>query len=209
MIFDNDAITELRMLIRDKMSERRYVHTLGVEKMAKYLGDIIIPKHTNELCVAALLHDITKELTYEEQVHLLEESEISCTKEDLDTKPALHSISAVPFIKKYFRKYATADVLSAVFNHTLGDVNMSVFDEIIFISDYAEENRKYISCKEVREYLLININKSNSQEKNITILHKASLLAINSTIDSLTRKGESINSRTVLTKQYLESVIDN
>jgi len=86
---------------------------------------------------------------------------------------------------------------------------MSVFDEIIFISDYAEENRKYISCKEVREYLLININKSNSQEKNITILHKASLLAINSTIDSLTRKGESINSRTVLTKQYLESVIDN
>ena len=82
MIFDNDAITELRMLIRDKMSERRYVHTLGVEKMAKYLGDIIIPKHTNELCVAALLHDITKELTYEEQVHLLEESEISCTKEN-------------------------------------------------------------------------------------------------------------------------------
>jgi HD superfamily phosphohydrolase YqeK len=84
---------------------------------------------------------------------------------------------------------------------------MSVFDEIIFISDYAEEGRTYRTCIEVRNYLLDNVRKENSVSENIRSLHIASLKSIESTIESLTKRNEKINSRTLMTKSYLDKII--
>ena len=207
MIFNSEIIEQLRLSVKNRLSDKRYAHTLGVEEMARYLGSIILPDKVDELCIAALLHDITKELSYEEQVSLLKSSNVEYTREDLDTKPALHSISALPFIQKEYSEYATLDVLSAVSNHTLGKENMSIFDEIIFISDYSEAGRTYPSCIDVRNHLLRNVKLGKNSKDNITFLHSASLMAINSTIDSLGRRGEQIHSRTYLTKGYLEELI--
>lgn len=207
MIFDNNSLAELRARIKGRLSEKRYQHTLGVENLAKHLGEILLPERVDELCVAALLHDAAKEMTYEEHLELLKESFVEYTDEDLLIKPALHSIAAVPLIKTEFSEYATPDVCSAVYNHTLGAPNMSVFDEIIFISDYAEEGRTYRTCVEVRKYLFDNIRKENSNSDNINSLHKASLKSIVSTIDSITNRNQMIHSETLLTKTYLEDVI--
>ena len=208
MIFSSDILSILRMLIKERISDKRYIHTLGVEKIARQLGEIILPEKTDELCVAALLHDISKELSYEEQLTLLSESDIEYSDEDLSVKPALHSISAVPLVQKDFSIYATPDVLSAIANHTLGASGMSVFDEIIFISDYTEEGRTYPACKNVREYLLRNVNKSNSQDENLFALHSAVLEAIEFTIESLTKRGEKIHQKTLITKSYYKSLIN-
>ena len=207
MIFNNEMIEKLRLSVKDKLSDKRYAHTLGVEEMAKHIGNIILPENTSELCVAAILHDIAKELTYDQQLCLLKDSNVEYTQEDLDTKPALHSISALPLIEKEYPDYVTADILSAVSNHTLGKEHMSIFDEIIFISDYSEAGRTYPSCIDVRNYLLRNIKADKDSRDNIFSLHKASLMAIDSTIDSLSRRGEKIHSRTYLTKGYLEELI--
>ena len=207
MIFKDSMIDSLRLTVKNKLSEKRYIHTIGVQEMAKHIGDIILPERVDELCVAALLHDITKELAYEEQLKLLDGADIALSNEDLDTAPALHSISAIPFIRAAYTEYVTPDILSAVFNHTLGKDNMSVFDEIIFISDYIEIGRTYTSCIEVRDYLLNNISPKNSCEDNLNFLHKATLMAIEYTISSLKKRGEKIHSKTYLTKAYFESVI--
>ena len=84
---------------------------------------------------------------------------------------------------------------------------MSVFDEIIFISDYAEEGRTYRTCVEIRRYLLDNISSKKSIEENIRALHTASLKSIESTIESLTNRKEKINTKTIMTKKYLEKII--
>ena len=208
MIFSDNSISSLRNAIKQRLSEKRYLHTLGVEKLAKHLGSVLLPDKVDELSVAALLHDVAKEMTYEEHVRLLENSDVQYTDEDLKVKPALHSIAAVPLIISEFKEYATSDVCSAVTNHTVGAPNMSLFDEIIFISDYAEEGRTYRTCIEVREYLLDSIRKENSVEENINALHTASLKSIISTVDSISKRKETINSRTLTTKSYLESVIE-
>ena len=208
MIFNDEMIEELRLSVKDRLSEKRYIHTVGVEKMAKHLGDIILSEKTDELCVAALLHDITKELPYTEQLNLLKTSALKYTQEDIDIKPALHAISAIPIVKKEYSKYVTTDVLSAIFNHTLGNDNMSVFDEIIFISDYTEQGRTYPACIEVRDYLLKNIDMKKDLADNLNSLHIAMLMAINYTIDSLTKRGEKIHPKTYLTKTYFERLIE-
>lgn len=207
MIFDNDSLSNLRLSVKERLSEKRYKHTLGVEKMARMLGEVILPDKVGELCAAALLHDIAKEMTYEEHLQLLSNSGIDCTEDDIATKPALHSLAAVPVINQDYPEYASEDILSAVKNHTLGAPGMSVFDEIIFISDYAEEGRTYYFCIEVNKELLGSVRKENSFENNVNALHNASLKAIKSTIASLSGRKEKINGRTLLTKKYLEDTI--
>lgn len=209
MIFDNDSIARLRALIKARLSQKRFIHTLGVEKLARHLGEVLLPDKVDELSVAALLHDVAKELSYDEHLELLKDSGIEYTSEDLQIKPALHSIAALPLIESEFKEYATHDVLSAVYNHTLGAPDMSVFDEIIFISDYAEEGRTYRTCIEVRNYLYDNIRKEKALCDNIRSLHIASLKSIASTVEALTRRNEMINTRTLLTKSYLDDIISN
>lgn len=203
MRFDSDKIESLRQFVKDRISLKRYNHTLGVEKMAVFLGDIIMPDSVSELQVAALLHDIAKEIPFDEQLELLKDSGVDCTEEDISTKPALHSFAAVPYISRYFAEYATPGVTSAVCNHTLGSYGMSLFDEIIYISDYAESGRTYFTCIEVNKFLLKNISKDKTYEENVQILHAASLKATQYTIDSLKKRGEPINSRTFDTLKYL------
>ncbi len=207
MIFNNDSLSELRLSVKQRLSEKRYKHTLGVEKMARALGEVILPDKVGELCAAALLHDIAKEMTHEEHLELLADSGIALTEDDLETRPALHSFAAVPLIKTDYPEYAIENILSAVKNHTLGAPGMSIFDEIIFISDYAEEGRTYYFCIEVNKELLNGVNKENTFEDNVDLLHKASLKAINSTIASLSSRNDKINKRTFLTKKYLDDLI--
>ena len=207
MIFESSDITRLRALVKERMSEKRYRHTLGVEKLAIYLGEAILPDKLNELAVAALLHDVAKELSFDDHVELLRDSNVSYTEEDLTVKPALHAIAAVPLIQREFSEYATSDICSAVKNHTVGEPEMSLFDEIIFISDYAEEGRTYHTCIEVRDYLISNVKKGNSFEENVRHLHEASLKSINSTIESLTNRNERIKTKTLLTKRYIADKI--
>ena len=209
MMFEEVEIAALRDAVKTKMSEKRFIHTLGVERMARRLGEFILPDKISELAAAALLHDIAKEIPYDEQVRLLAASSVKYTHEDTDTKPALHSIAALPVIERDFPSYATENIMSAVANHTLGQAEMSVFDEIIFISDYAEAGRSYSSCKQVREYLINNINSTNTYEENIFSLHKAVLDSINFTVSSLTQRGDKIHTQTIITKTHFEELLKN
>ncbi len=204
MMFDITSIKRLRDIVGTKLSQKRFIHTLGVERMASYLGNIIIPQQVSELSVAALLHDIAKEKSFEEHLLLIKNSNAVSLDDELIPKPALHSFAAVKLIQEEFTEYATNDILSAAANHTLGYPGMSVFDEIIFISDYSEEGRTYPTCVKVRSFLLENVQKCFSYEKNLNALHRASLMAIDATLKSLELRGEEVGERTLLTREYLE-----
>ena len=206
-MFDEQSINKLRSYVERNLSTKRFLHTLGVERLAAALGEIIIPDKVDEIRVAALLHDITKELPINEQLSLMRDSDKVYSDEDYSTIPALHSFSAPVFIKKHLSEYATVDVLSAVENHTLASNHMTLFDEIVFLSDYAEDGRQYASCVAVRSFISSNILCVTSYENSILSLHKAALMAIDATIDSLILRGQRINKRTINTKKYLEKLI--
>lgn len=187
-------ISVLYKELEDKLSPKRYLHTLGVEKMAALLGEIYLPTRITELRCAALLHDIAKELGTDEQLELMRKSGFSFTDEDLNTPSAFHSFAAPELILRDFSDYATPDILSAVFYHTLGDLNMSLFDKIIFISDYIEEGRAYRSCIEARELLFDLIDKG----EDVSIaLNRAIVLSLENTRNSLNARGVEINSRSI------------
>lgn len=192
-------IEELRLAVSSRMSEKRFVHTLGVERLAARLGELIIPDCVEELRAAALLHDIAKELPKEELLSLISGAG-GITDEDLKSPPLYHAFAAPEVIKRDFPQFATPNVLSATFNHTTGAPDMSLFDEIIFISDFAEEGREYPACREIAKKLAERCNPSLDKDNCINGLHKTAYDTVLSVISTLQRLGNDINSRTLLTR---------
>ena len=203
MVFTEKQLSELKEKVKLRMSEKRFSHTLGVERCAKKLGELILTDRISELRAAALLHDISKEMPLEMQFDILCENAFPLTSEDRETVGVIHSFSAPYVVKRDFPEFAESDILSAVFNHTLACKNMSTFDKIIFVSDYVEDTRTFASCIEVRE-LLFNGIESLDAEDRFKRLDDAFLAAINGALEALDRMRQPINARIYEAKNYLE-----
>ena len=191
--------------IKPYMSEKRYAHTLGVAKMARLLAECCLPSKMEELVAAAFLHDISKELPIEEQKRILSYEGIVLDADEIGSPEIFHSYTAPHVIKRDFPEYANEEILNAVSNHTVGAVDMTVFDEIIFLADYIEEGRTYKSCINLRNYVLENM--SDDIFSNLKHLHIACIRSINATEQALIAKGKRISKKTEMVKKSLESRI--
>lgn len=208
MMFTEEELSELKASVSRRISEKRFLHTLGVLEAALYLADISGIASKSEIAAAAILHDVTKEISYDEQLFLIKSFNLKADKEDLAVREVIHSLTAPLIIERDFPIFATEKVISAVKHHTLGSPDMSLFDEIIFLADFIEPNRKYDACREVREFVYNNTSR-DSKEANVNLIHKASVMAIDSTINNLILNKKIISAKTVLTRNVILGKINN
>ena len=200
MTYSGEQLESLRKKVSACLGDKRFRHTLVVERAAAYLAKKILPEKESEIRAAALLHDVTKELSVEEQLRIIKDNLPSLSDSDMMASSVYHSFTAPYVISKDFSEFATEDILSAVFNHTVGSPDMSVFDEIIFVSDYIEEGRTYPVCVELRESLMSNLSKSRETSESIAYLHEATIESLDNTIISLVKRGGFLHERTVMTR---------
>ena len=203
-----DRIEKLRGEVGERLSDKRYAHTLGVERAAVQIGEYCLPDKITELAVAALLHDVAKEMPREDQLAAMERSGIAFTAEDYDSHALYHAFAACVLVREEFSDIATDDILSAVFKHTSGDAEMSVFDEIIFIADFVEDGREYVACKEIRNLLFSRLSAAESREECLKILHLMVVEVIDFTFKYLEERGKSVNSRMILAKKAVLAKIN-
>ena len=199
-------LVELREQISIRLSPRRFKHTLGVERAAEFLARKCLPERVFEARAAAILHDVTKELSFEEQLDIIRENSIILTEEELSIPALLHSHTAVAVIQSDFAKFATEEILSAVDKHTTGDENMSVFDKIIFLADFIEDTRVYPTSLTTARFVRESM-KTKNIGANIYALNKACIMEFDSTIEHLKRTGRKINTKTLLARDSLISKI--
>ena len=203
MKFTDKQIESLRLDVSKRLSQKRFAHTLGVEEMAVIIGEKCLPDMVDKLRVAALLHDISKEYSEAEQILLAKSHNIEFDVDDLESPLIWHSLTAGAIISDEFSEFNDEDVLSAVYNHTVGSRGMSLFDEIIFISDYIEFGRTYDSCIGVRESLLSALSESTDMHMCIDALHKATISSLQNNIIQLKQKHKSCHRRTKETLDYM------
>lgn len=199
MRFSDDQIALLRNNVENKLSKKRYVHTLGVEQAARYIGAFFDDLDISELSAAALLHDITKEYSLAEHKKLLKSYSVILSESDMAIEAVLHSLTAPYAVLSSFSEYATSEILSAIRNHTLGSPDMSIFDEIIFISDYVEDGRVYPACVEVRECLYRDLQSAKCADDLRLSLHRAVVNSLDYTISSLRARGSKVHEQTIVT----------
>ncbi len=147
-----------------KTDPKRLKHIYGVNKMAIYLGEKL-GVDTYKCSLAALLHDIHKNLSYEEQKEYLSVEEL----EEIETNVQLHAYSASVIAKKVY-KIDDKDVIMSIRSHVYGNMDMSLLDKIILVSDFCEENRVYEYCVKTRKVLLSgNFDLAVKMTLNLTI----------------------------------------
>ena len=207
MMFSKEEIEELSSLVGKRLSQKRFAHVLRVLTCVDRLSEFFNCLDSSELAVAALLHDVTKELPAEEHLRLFREHGLELSEDDLSCAPIYHSLSAPLVVSRDFPRFATKNVLSAVKNHTTGDVQMSVFDEIIMIADYIEDGRTYDSCILVRRELFDELSSCVSCASKESALHKAVCKSIDFTEKEVIKRGRTLNKRSSLTKKFLSSLI--
>lgn len=149
---------ELKEIVKSKMSLKRYTHTLGVvemsEKLAKtYNADI-------EKCkVAALLHDICKEMDMEYIKNICKNNFMNeLSEEDLENNEILHGFAGAYYVKNELG-IDDKEILSAIKYHTVGEKNMTLVEKIVYIADAIEYGRNYPSVVKIREETYKNLDR--------------------------------------------------
>lgn len=134
--------------LKNKVSQRRFVHSINVAKAAQALAGIY-GEDSQKAKFAGLMHDIAKEMTHEEHIEILKNSpEIMNELENISFKLWHGPVGSVYLKQKY--GIDDEDILNAVRYHTTGRKNMSLLEKIVFVADHISEERKWPDVKYLR-----------------------------------------------------------
>ena len=201
--FTEEMLKNLRKQVQCEMGEKRYFHTLEVEKMAARLGEIYAPDKIQMLRAAALLHDITKERSAEEHIEICESAGLEVSLAERKSPKMFHSKTAALVIPTKYPEFATPEIISSVRYHTTGKANMTIEEKIIYLADYIDMSRKFEDCVALRDYFFdFDFENSNESEK-IEHLRKTLILSYNFTIKGLLDDDKHIDKMTIEARNYL------
>ncbi len=194
----------LREAVAALMSDYRYRHTLAVEKEAKKLAELYLPENIGQISAAALLHDITKEWTYEEQIAFARAERIRITPEERLSPKVLHARTAPRVIERDFPLFAEKRILDAVRFHTVGSRRMTLFAKLIYLADCIEETRTFADCRTLRNLFWEGIHGLPRKLWRVH-LDRVMLVSYDMTMRSLLERGAPISPATLDARQALLS----
>ncbi len=208
---ENSIITEkmlevLRKEISSLMSASRFKHTLGVENTAKELARLYCPELEAELCAAALLHDITKELGMAAQAEILARHGIRLKEEYIKAPATLHAITAAAIIPESYTRYATPTVINSVRYHTTGRADMTLAEKIIYIADFIEPNRQHQVCQDLRRAFFDAEPYKMSAEQRLLHLDTVILTSLEATLAHLEELGGFISPDTKEAQEHIKKL---
>ena len=141
--------------IKTKLSEDRYIHSIGVMEKAEELA-LHYGLDTRKARLIGLAHDIAKQMTIEEIEEYIGEYGIELDEVERINTSLIHAKIGADICK---REYDFDDeMVNAIKYHTTGRPEMSLMEKIIFIADKIEENRNYIGIERRRKLALEDID---------------------------------------------------
>lgn len=195
-IITEEMLTDLRGALAGQMGEKRYRHTLGVERMIARLGELYLPDRIPALRAAALLHDITKELSTEEQVALCRTYGIPYSKADLLSPKLFHARTGACRARDVYPAYVDDEIFDAIRKHTTGAREMSLFAKLLYLADYIEDTRTYPNCVTLR-LLFFEMPDGMTHGEQLRHLDKILVLSYDMTIRDLLEEESPIAPDTV------------
>ena len=180
-----EKIDIIKEELKQILSEKRYIHSIGVMEMAMELAQIYnIDIETAQ--IAGLLHDNAKEMTDDEMLQYVKENNIQISETEKNSVKLLHGNIAK---KKYG---VSEEIAKAIEYHTTTNPNMDTLAKIIYVSDKIELNRK-------TEKYDIEAERKLAKED----LDKAMLLIINDVTKYLIEQGKLIAIESIETRNKL------
>ncbi|MBQ4256082.1 MAG: bis(5'-nucleosyl)-tetraphosphatase (symmetrical) YqeK [Oscillospiraceae bacterium] len=143
------SIDEITDLIKERLSKKRYHHSLNVADSAKELAKRW-GEDTKRAYLGGLVHDICKELPKPQQLEMARHSSAALTAEE-ELVPALWHAPAGEVYCRTELGIQDEDLLMAVRFHTVGRAGMSLIEEVIFLADLIGADRDYKDVNKMRK----------------------------------------------------------
>ncbi len=180
----SQKIEEIQRTASSMLRQKRFSHTLAVVKAARELAEYY-GENTEKAALAAMAHDICKEMAKEEMLQWIKKSDIIFDDDLLSLDEVLHGFAAAEFIRERFLIYNT-DVINAVRYHTTARANMSNNEKIVYIADLISEDREYSDVEKMRKIAYVSLDKGMRYALRYTIsdLVKSKILITAPTIDA-------------------------
>lgn len=158
---------EAKRLAKRTLSARRYQHTLNVRRLAVELAKRNGVSE-EKAALAALLHDIVKELPKDELLRIVQEDAIITNNAAQRTPAVWHGGAAAVLARD---KYGVddAEILSAIACHTTGKAGMGSLDKIIYMADMASYEREYPEAEQLRRDVLDNLDRGTIEGLGMSI----------------------------------------
>lgn len=146
---------DLHKWLENHLKPKRYLHVKLVAQASVELGRIY-GANLEDCALAAILHDCGKSMSNEDLINYAVKNNLRVRdfKEICKFSPSLLHSEVSWHIAKTLFKVKNTDVLNAVRHHTLGRKNMSLLEQIIFISDMASKDRKIRDARKVKQAAL-------------------------------------------------------
>lgn len=177
--------------LKGNLDEERLLHSLGCAQCAVDLAQKF-GLDEKKAYVAGLLHDCAKCLDKDKQLELARC--LNLNEEELSNFKVIHAPVSAYLAQKEFG-VEDEEILSAIRVHTIGKVDMSLFEKIIFLADKIEPNTRDL---DFRDKILMFLEEENAPE-NVPEngLNKALFLCYKETIKSLVQRNLKICPETI------------
>lgn len=180
----DEKLLHLQHMMKQKLDDDRYEHTLGV----MYTAAALAMRHRvdlNQALFAGLLHDCAKCYSDEKKLSLCDKYKVLLSRSEIDNPALIHAkLGAVLAKQKY--KIEDDAVCAAIACHTTGAPGMTKLEQILFIADYIEPHRdKAARLDEIRYAAFQNLDEA------VIMILQDTLEYLNTspkTIDPMTRE---------------------
>lgn len=135
-------------ILRRRLSESRYAHSLCVADEARRLAERY-GADADRAYLAGLVHDVLKNTPPEEQRRIAEALGVTLDAVEQSAPSLWHARIGAAFLEQVLG-IADKEVISAVRYHTTGRADMTLLEEIVFVADLTAVGRDYADVETVR-----------------------------------------------------------
>ena len=140
---------QLKLLLKNRLSEKRYIHSLNVAEASKRLA-ALYGADENKAYTAGLIHDCCKDTPAGEQLSYMLGNSMELSECEISSAKLYHAMCGSLYVKNEYG-VTDADIINAVRYHTTGRKNMSLLEKIVFIADFISDERDYNGVEVMRE----------------------------------------------------------
>ncbi len=155
---ENYNYTEYKQLLEKRLNPKRYHHSLCVAdealRLAKKYGC-----DTKKAYLAGLLHDITKNSSEEEHLHIFTSFGIILNDIEKNAQKLWHAISGAAYIQ-YILDIKDKEILDAVRYHTTARAGMSLLEKVLYLADFTSTDRDYEDVDVMRSLVDISLDEA-------------------------------------------------
>ena len=171
-------LKQAKELVRGRLSDKRYEHTINVKKMA-----IKLAKHygadEEQAALAALLHDSAKEISKDEMRAIMRAYPEYAEGGEERPSPVWHGVCAAILARTEWGVTDEA-VLSAIACHTAGKPGLTLLAKILYLADMTSAERDWDGVEKLRRL-------------ELKVLDAAMLAALKHTNDFVLSQGKPLD----------------